>query len=121
MAAVPESPLSRPFIARPLLLSREVVTEALTWIKGSDRLRRDERSTCCQRKDSIMTILPMMRGGAVAIVLASAMLVQGCASSGPRVQQASLLTDTGPTTGTYSGQAWYADLYHVMTTEQGGE
>jgi len=68
-----------------------------------------------------MTILPMMRGGAVAIVLASAMLVQGCASSSQPVQQAALLADTGPTTGTYSGQAWYADLYHVMTTEQGGE
>ena len=68
-----------------------------------------------------MTILPMLRGGAVAVVLAGATLVQGCASSTPPMQQALLLTDTGPTTGPYSNAAWYVDRYNVMTTEQGGE
>jgi hypothetical protein len=73
-----------------------------------------------QRKGHMMTIIPMMHGGALALVLATPMLVQGCASSNVPPQQA-LLTDTGPTTGPYSGQAWYTDLYYTMTSESGGE
>jgi len=60
----------------------------------------------------------MMRGGSVALALAAAMLVQGCASPSPPPQQA-LLTTTGPTTGPYSGNAWYTDLYMKMTSDNG--
>lgn len=65
-----------------------------------------------------MSICTMMRGGSVALVLATAMLVQGCASSSPPPQQA-LLTTTGPTTGPYSGSAWYTELYQKMTSDNG--
>jgi hypothetical protein len=70
-----------------------------------------------------MTIFPMMRGGAIALVFATASLVQGCGSFGtatPVPQQASL-PHWGPDTGFYSGTAWYADLNNVMTTDSGGE
>ncbi len=71
----------------------------------------------------IMTIFPMMRGGAVVLVLATASLVQGCGSFGtapPTSQQASL-PHWGPDTGIYSGSAWYEDLNHLMTTTNGGD
>lgn len=69
-----------------------------------------------------MSLLPMIRGGAIAMAIATATLVQGCNFSGtaPPPQQA-LLTDSGPTTGPYSGAPWYADRYYYMTTESGGE
>jgi hypothetical protein len=70
-----------------------------------------------------MTIFPMMRGGAIALVFATASLVQGCGSFGTAtpVPQQALLPHAGPDTGFYSGTAWYEDLNHVMTTESGGE
>jgi hypothetical protein len=65
-----------------------------------------------------MTLLPMMRGGAAAMAIATAMLVQGCGTAVP-TQVA--FTDPGQSTGPYSGTAWYADLNHVMTTDSGGQ
>jgi major membrane immunogen (membrane-anchored lipoprotein) len=64
-----------------------------------------------------MTILPMMRGGAVVFVLAAASLIQGCGASGTATPTQVSSINTGP----YSGTAWYADLNHVMTSDSGGE
>ena len=63
-----------------------------------------------------MNILPMLRSGAIAALLATAALVQGCSSPGPVVTtQQSMLPDTG----VYSGAAWYQDLENQMTSQSG--
>jgi hypothetical protein len=63
-----------------------------------------------------MTILPMMPYGALALVLATASLVQGCSSSSMLMpNEQAMVANTGP----YSGTAWYADLSHKMTSENG--
>lgn len=74
-----------------------------------------------------MTIAQLMRGGAVAVTLAGALLVQGC-SPDPTVtaQGTRLLGSSGVSTGTvdtgpYSGADWYAAQDAAMTGDNGGE
>jgi hypothetical protein len=75
-----------------------------------------------------MIMSSMMRGGAVAVTLAGALLVQGCTSSDPTItaQGTRLLGTSGistsaVTTGPYSSTAWYAELDAAMTSDNGGE
>jgi hypothetical protein len=75
-----------------------------------------------------MMIARLMRGGAVAGVLAGALLVQGCSSTDPTItaQGTRLLgssgVSTGPVaTGPYSGADWYAAQEAAMTGDNGGE
>jgi hypothetical protein len=79
-----------------------------------------DRALLSAERNQIMTIFPMMRGGAVAFLLVTASVVQGCGSAGMAPTQVSWV-DPGQSTAPYSGTAWYADLNHVMTTNGGGE
>jgi hypothetical protein len=75
-----------------------------------------------------MIITSMMRGGAVAITLAGALLIQGCTPSDPTItaQGTRLLGSSGISTdsvnsGPYSGAEWAAALDAAMTSDNGGE
>lgn len=70
-----------------------------------------------------MTIIPMMRTGTLAIVLAAGALV-GCSSpsgmvatTNPMMVPAAGAGYTGP----YSGEDWSAALNAAMTSDNGGE
>jgi hypothetical protein len=75
-----------------------------------------------------MTIARMTRGGGLALILAGALLVQGCGSTDPTItaQGTRLLGTSGVSiasvaTGPYSGAEWYQSLEAAMTSDNGGE
>jgi hypothetical protein len=69
-----------------------------------------------------MTIIPIMRAGTLAIVLAAGALV-GCSSPGAMVATTNpSMVPVGPgSSDIYSGDAWYAALDAAMTSDNGGE
>ena len=75
-----------------------------------------------------MTINSVLRGGAVAVTLSGALLIQGCSSSDPTMtaRGTRLLGTSGISTGAlntapYSGAEWDAALYGVMASDTSGE
>ena len=75
-----------------------------------------------------MIIASLMRGGAVAVTLTGALLIQGCTSANPTItaQGTRLLGSSGVSTGAvytgpYSGAEWYAAQEAAMTSDNGGE
>ena len=76
-----------------------------------------------------MTIIPMMRAGTLAMVLAAgALLIQGCSSPDQTktAQGTRLLGSSGISTGAvnsapYSGADFDAALDAAMTSDNGGE
>jgi len=70
-----------------------------------------------------MIIVPKLRTGALAIVLAAGMLA-GCSTppNGMVASQVSIVPAINPAnTGPYSGDAWAAELDAAMTSDFGGE
>jgi hypothetical protein len=75
-----------------------------------------------------MTVIPMVRAGTLAMVLAvSALSIQGCSSSDQTMtaQGTRLLGSSGLSTAAvnapYSGADWTAALEAAMTGDNGGE
>ena len=75
-----------------------------------------------------MIITSMMRGSAVALMLAGALLVQGCSSpdqtmtaQGTRLLGSSGVSTGAANSGPYSGAEWYAAQDAAMTSDNGGE
>jgi hypothetical protein len=75
-----------------------------------------------------MTFIPMVRGGLVTVILAGALLTQGCSSPDQTktAQGTRLLGSSGISTGAvnsspYSGAEWDAALNAAMTSDNGGE
>ena len=74
-----------------------------------------------------MIIVSLIRDGAVAVTLASALLIQACTSENPTItaQGTRLRGSSGVSTGTvytgpYSGVEWYAEQEAAMTSDNGG-
>lgn len=76
-----------------------------------------------------MTIVPMMRAGTLAMVLAAgALSIQGCSSpdqtktaQGTRLLGSSGLSSGAVSSSPYSGADWDAALNAAMTSDSGGE
>jgi hypothetical protein len=75
-----------------------------------------------------MTINSMLRGGAMAVLLSGAILIQGCSSPDPTMtaRGTRLLGTSGISTSAlnaapYSGADWDAALYGVMASDSSGE
>jgi hypothetical protein len=90
----------------------------------------NNRSTKFRNEDwFIMTIIPMMRAGALAMTLAAgALLVQGCSSpdqtmtaQGTRLLGSSGISTGAVNSGPYSGPDSEAAQDAAMTSDNGGE
>jgi hypothetical protein len=75
-----------------------------------------------KREDWIMTIIPTMRAGTLAIVLAAGALA-GCSSPGGMVASTnrSIVPTASRNAAPYSGEDYAAALDSVMTTDSSGE